>query len=311
MVSCWAEFGVSLFHVASVVLQMMRLDKGHWPRCLLWHGWLPMLSGVNGASPWAADASESACYLVEVALGRYSSGLSGECSPPDGFDAVESASRVPDAPDVWTDGSLVLDQVTGVSSSRAGFYAHQSENCWSGRRWGHVDCVRPGGEVSSCRGFCSSPGPLQSGQRAEMWGVILALQSSDAVHLGVDNLGVVRHVGRLLDGHCGSVPFELVNDGDLLLLIERMLRHRGLDTVRITKVKGHADEGIVLDGRVKEIDRLGNNAADEAADVGRRRVGNSVIDARRNLSGVCGRWYPVILDLSSVFHCHFSGWGQS
>ena len=27
------------------------------------------------------------------------------------------------------------------------------------------------------------------------------------------------------------------------------------------------------------------------------RVGNAVIDARRNLSGVCGRWYPVILDL--------------
>ena len=28
---------------------LMREDKGHWPRCLLWHGWLPMLSGVNGA----------------------------------------------------------------------------------------------------------------------------------------------------------------------------------------------------------------------------------------------------------------------
>ena len=26
-----------------------------------------------------------------------------------------------------------------------------------------------------------------------------------------------------------------------------------------------------------------------AADFGRRRVGNAVIDARRNLSGVCGR----------------------
>ena len=91
-----------------------------------------------------------------------------------------------------------------------------------------------------------------------MWGVIWALQSFSAVHLGVDNLGVVRHVGRLLDGH----PFELVKDGDLLLLIERMLRFRGLDMVRITKIKGHADQGIVLDGRVREIDRLGNNAAD-------------------------------------------------
>ena len=129
----------------------------------------------------------------------------------------------------------------------------------------------------------------------------MALQSSDAAHLGVDNLGVVRHVGRLLDGHRGSTPIELVTDGDLLLLIERVLRLRGLDTVRITKVKGRADEGMVLEGRVGEQDRWGNNAADEAADFGRRRVGGAVIDARRDLSGVCGRWYLVILDLHRFF----------
>ena len=65
--------------------------------------------------------------------------------------------------------------------------------------------------------------------------------------------------------------------------------------------KGHADEGMVLDGRVREVDRLGNDAADEAADFGRRRVSPAVIDDRRNLSGVCGRWYPVILDLHRFF----------
>ena len=51
------------------------MDKGYWPRCLLWHGWLPMLSGSNGVSPWAVSASESASYLVEAALGGYSSRL--------------------------------------------------------------------------------------------------------------------------------------------------------------------------------------------------------------------------------------------
>ena len=82
---------------------LMSLDKANWPRCLLWHGWLPMLSGVNGASPWAVDASESAAYLLEVALGRYSSGLLVEWSPCDEFDH-DSA-----------DGSLILDHLTGVS----------------------------------------------------------------------------------------------------------------------------------------------------------------------------------------------------
>ena len=65
------------------------------------------------------------------------------------------------------------------------------------------------------------------------------------------------YIGRLLDGCRGAEPFELVNDGDLLLLIDRMLRRRGLDTVRISKVKGHADDGMVLHGQVCREDKLG------------------------------------------------------
>ena len=122
------------------------------------------------------------------------------------------------------------------------FFAHQSEHRWRTRRWGHVDSVCPVvGDGRVCKDFCSVLGPSQTVQRAEVWGVILALQSSGVVHLGVDDLNVVRHVGRLLDGRIGFSLVELVNDGDLLLLIERMLQQRGLDTVRITKVKGHAD----------------------------------------------------------------------
>ena len=121
---------------------LMRMDKAHWPRCLLWHGWLPMLSGVNGASPWAVDATESASYLVEVALGRYSSHLITDWELPVDFDHDDAASSLTDHPDVWTDGSLVLDQVTGVSSSGSGFFAHQDQRSWHGCSWGHVDGVR-------------------------------------------------------------------------------------------------------------------------------------------------------------------------
>ena len=45
-----------------------------------------------------------------------------------------------------------------------------------------------------------------------------------------------------------------------------------LDTVCISRVKGYADEGLVHDCRVREQDTVGNDAADEAADFGRRRV---------------------------------------
>ena len=79
------------------------------------------------------------------------------------------------------------------------FFAHQDERFWRGCRWGHIDGVRSNLAQVHCRGFSSVPGPLQTVQRAEMWGVVLALQTSRAVHL-VDNLGVVRHVDRLLRG---------------------------------------------------------------------------------------------------------------
>ena len=69
----------------------------------------------------------------------------------------------------------------------------------------------------------------------------------------------------------------------------------------LLRLRGQADEVMVLHGRVREVDRIGNSAPDEAADFGRRRVGHLVIDARRNLSGVCGRWYPVVLDLHRFF----------
>ena len=116
-----------------------------------------MLSGKNGALPWAVDASESALYLVEVALGPCSSGFIAEWGVPDGFDADEAAARMPDDPEVWSDGSLGLDSVAG-----AGLFAQQSEHSWSDRRWGHVDRVQTDRVAHCCRRFVSAFGPLQT-----------------------------------------------------------------------------------------------------------------------------------------------------
>ena len=77
-----------------------------------------MLSGCNGVSPWAGTASEGARYLVETALGGYSSGLLCDWGPPYGFDPAAVSCVVPDHPNVWTDGSLVLDKVAGATSGQ-------------------------------------------------------------------------------------------------------------------------------------------------------------------------------------------------
>ena len=69
----------------------MEMDNTSWPRCLLWHGWLPLLSGVNGGSPWAQAPAEGVVNLLQCALGRYSSSLLTEWRLPVDFD-VEGAS---------------------------------------------------------------------------------------------------------------------------------------------------------------------------------------------------------------------------
>ena len=214
--------------------------------------------GFNGGFPWAESPREGACNLLEYALGRYSSDALTEWQLSVGFDAEGAARNVAAEPDVWTDGSLVEDKVSGASSAGAGCFTFRCSRLWATWRWGHLDDdVGEGAVVSACRGFCSVRGPLQSVQRAEFWGVIFALQADDGVHLGVDNLGVVRHVGRLLDGKTAFRPAELVKDGDPILLIERMLRLRGLDTVRISTVRGHADEALVRTGGARDLGRLG------------------------------------------------------
>ena len=47
----------------------MRMDKGHWPRCLLWHGWLPMLSVVDGASLGLLMLLKVLVTLLKLRLG--------------------------------------------------------------------------------------------------------------------------------------------------------------------------------------------------------------------------------------------------
>ena len=76
-----------------------------------------------------------------------------------------------------------------------------------------------------------------------------------------------------------------------------MICTRGRDTVKITKVKGHATDADVAHGRVLIEDKLGNAEADTAADIGWRHQTELLIDAGRSLLQARTFWYPVILQL--------------
>ena len=54
-------------------------------------------------------------------------------------------------------------------------------------------------------------------------------------------------------------------------------------------------------GRVREVDRIGNNEADAAAALGKGRVHHSVAFAREAVTRSCARWYPVVRELHHFF----------
>ena len=63
-------------------------------------------------------------------------------------------------------------------------------------------------------------------------------------------------------------PLPLVKDGDLIATVRHVILTRDQDTVKVTKVKCHATEADVEQGRVWLEDRLGNIEADTVADLG-------------------------------------------
>ena len=275
---------------------LMKRDRSKWPRCWLWHGWLPGLSSLDQRDPWPASLGQLAERALESSLGAYPAGDAHLWVAPDLWDADDLALEMVDRPNIWTDGSREEYPVGGFEVAGSGVYFPAPEASLLGSVWGVSE--EYGDElVDRCRAFMSVPGPLQSVQRAEFWGAIMALHAYYPCHLGIDNLNVARTVGRLLDHGSLSMPLPLVKDGDLVSIVLHMLNARRPDTVSFTKVKGHAAEADVDLGQVRLEDRLGNMEADAAADLGRRHQEEEKMDARRALLNARDFWYPIVCQL--------------
>ena len=273
-------------------LPLMSKDRTHWPRCLLWHGWLPGLTSRTVGTPWAIASSDLTSSCLENALGPYPLSITSAWHPFwDEDDVQDMVDDVPVAPNIWTDGSREPIPHLDVEVAGAGAFVHSLAIIFDSNHWGHVQDLDDPHEGSS-HIFSGVLGPIQSVQRAEYWVVILALQAYSGIHIGIDNLNVLRGVAALLSHNVPRSPLPLAKDGDLLATIHSMLCLRGFDTVQVSKVKGHATRAMVDSGDFRLEDLVGNNGADAAAYLGRLRQQHDVITARRDLLRVRRFWYP-------------------
>ena len=122
-------------------------------------------------------------------------------------------------------------------------------------------------------------------------GVILAILALDAVHVGVDNLNVVRHGGRLVDALRFFVPLSWTTTVTLWLSFGKWLI---------------AGVTVRLAGRVREVDRVvGMTGLMRLLTVG---VGEpnrelSMLGVTFLVSVVVG---ILLFSNCIVFHCYFS-----
>ena len=133
----WECTFFSILHVKELpeFVSLLSGDRINWPRCLLWHGLLPGLSGVGRRDPWAASFGQLAC--CELERNRVSGDNSGFWTPPDHWDADDIALEMTDAPNKWTDGSREdFSLIGGFEVAGAGVYVPAPELAFEGAVWG-------------------------------------------------------------------------------------------------------------------------------------------------------------------------------
>ena len=100
--------------------------KTEWPRCLLWHGWLPSLSGNVTGSPWAVNPADDMFRQLESSLGFYCPDMIDEWP----WTMSLILMRMPPSPNTWSDGSKIQDPVSKIETAGAevfgtGGFPHQ------------------------------------------------------------------------------------------------------------------------------------------------------------------------------------------
>ena len=112
---------------------LMSLDRSNWPRCLLWHGWLPGLNALSDWDPWATSFGDLASFHLERCLGAYPVDFACCWSPPEYWDAADIALEMSECPNIWTDGSREdFSSAGGFEVAGAGVYLPASELAFEG-----------------------------------------------------------------------------------------------------------------------------------------------------------------------------------
>ncbi len=139
--------------------------------------------------------------------------------------------------------------------------------------------------------------------RTELAAAIVAIMANGPAHIGTDSQAFKdkadRTLHRLRCGRKDRRNWKTAADGDLWDHFERAAIAKGPKTIRITKVKGHVTQQQVDANVHRAVDKVGNDKADEAADVGVQTHGKDLIQVARIFHSRHTRYTKFMLDMCS------------
>ena len=147
---------------------LMSFDRSKWPRCLLRYGWLPGLGGTTEGDPWATSFGDLACGELERCLCAYTVDFSGLL-------LILLWKWL--SSNIWTDGSREdFSSVGGFEVAGAGVHLPASDVAFECSVWGTAEEYGDD-RLERCRAFLPVLGVMQTVQRAEFWGAVVATQA--------------------------------------------------------------------------------------------------------------------------------------
>ena len=147
-------------------------------------------------------------------------------------------------------------------------------------------------------------GHRASSTRAELGdGMADVFAAKAATHQGTDSMAYLLKATQILKGVLPNKPWAILTDCDIWEDFERNVNAKGANAVNITKVKGHATDKMVADGKVRNEHKEGTDALDEAADKGVEQHGNDLLELSTFFAQAHGEYgkmlrIPMITSLS-------------
>ena len=206
---------------------------------------------------------------------------------------VESRMQAPDQINVYTDGSWLypLKQYLGLGG--AGVW-------WKGRTFerkynednnlqlkvfpmskAEKDMAHFEQKEEGLRLYTKIGGFSGSSTRTELAAGILAISAYGGVHIGSDSRAFVDkaqdYLEMIKNGKEPQKPWKLISDGDLWQHFFDAAKAKGVGTIKLTWVKGHATQEHIDRGITTAEKLAGNHEADTTADLGTELHGKELI----------------------------------